>query len=95
MKAISILAALAMTAIVQLLTIIPLGARPRDHINYGYCSGTLRLMNDVSRCRKPAPDSGQCPAGQIARGGLTWAYHVRCCHDPDKPSACRRLDRLS
>ena len=38
----------------------------------------LRLMNDVSRCRKPAPDSGQRPPGQIARGGLTWAYHVRC-----------------
>ena len=95
MKAISILAALAITAIVQLLTIVPAGARARDHINYGYCSGTMRLMNDVSRCRKLASDSGQCPRGQIARGGLTWAYHVRCCHDPNKPSACRRLDGLS
>jgi hypothetical protein len=76
--------------IVEPLTIVPTDARPRDHINYGYCPGSMRLMNDVSRCRKPAPDSGECPPGQIARGGLTWAYHVRCCHDPDKPSACKR-----
>jgi hypothetical protein len=95
MKGISILAALAIAAIVQPLTIVPAGARARDHINYGYCSGSLRLMNDVSRCRKPAPDSGQCPPGQIARGGSTWAYHVRCCHDPDKPSACKSPGRLS
>ena len=92
MKGISILAALAIAAVmVQLLTIVPAGARARDHINYGYCPGAMRLMNDVSRCRKPAPDSGQCPPGQIARGGLTWAYHVRCCHDPNKPSACKGL----
>ena len=75
-------------AILQPLTIAPAGARARDHINYGYCPGTIRLMNDVSRCRKPGPDSGQCPPGQIARGGATWAYHVRCCHDPGKPSPC-------
>jgi hypothetical protein len=92
MKDISILAALAIAAvIVQPLTIVPAGARARDHINYGYCNGSMRLMNDVSRCRKPAPDSGQCPPGQIARGGSTWAYHVRCCHDPNKPSACKSL----
>jgi len=65
MKAISILAALAIAVIVQSLTIVPAGARARDHINYGYCPGSMRLMNDVSRCRKPAPDSGHCPPGQI------------------------------
>jgi hypothetical protein len=67
----------------------PANARARDHINYGYCAGSLRLMNDISHCRKPAPDSGQCPPGQIARGGATWAYHVRCCHEPGKPSVCQ------
>src|ERR1700731_3069868 len=81
--------------LVQPLTIAPAGARARDHINYGYCSGSLRLMNDVSRCRKPAADSGQCPPGQIARGGLTWAYHFLCCPDPDKPSACKGSGRIS
>jgi hypothetical protein len=95
MKGISILAALAIAVIVQPLTIVPAGARARDHINYGYCAGSMRLMNDVSRCRKPAADSGQCPPGQIARGGLTWAYHVRCCHAPNKPSACKSSGRVS
>ena len=88
MKGISILAALAIAVIAQPLTIVSVDARARDHINYGYCNGSMRLMNDVSRCRKPAPDSGQCPPGQIARGGLSWAYHVRCCHAPGKPSPC-------
>jgi len=78
---------------VQPFTILPAAARARDHINYGYCPGTMRLMNDVSHCRKPAPDSGQCPSGQIARGGATWAYHVRCCHDPGKPSPCWQQQR--
>ena len=95
MKGISILAALAIAVAVQPLTIVPAGARARDHINYGYCPGSMRLMIDVSRCRKPAADSGQCPPGQIARGGLTWAYHIRCCHDPNKPSACKSFGRLS
>jgi hypothetical protein len=95
MKGISILAALAITVIVQSLTIVPARARARDHINYGYCPGSMWLMNDVSRCRKPAADSGHCPPGQIARGGLTWAYHVRCCHYPDKPSARKSSWRLS
>ena len=58
MKGVSILAALAIALIVQPLTFVPVDARARDHINYGYCNGSLRLMNDVSRCRKPAPDSG-------------------------------------
>jgi hypothetical protein len=81
---------LLVAGMVQPLAIVPASARARDHINYGYCPGSLRLMIDVSRCRPLAPDSGQCPAGQIARGGSTWAYHVRCCHDPDKPSPCWR-----
>ena len=59
MKGISILAPLAIAVIVQPLTIARVDARARDHINYGYCSGSMRLMNDVSRCRKPAADSGR------------------------------------
>jgi hypothetical protein len=89
------ISALLIAVTMQPLTIVPASARARDHINYGYCNGSMRLMNDVSRCRKPATDSGQCPPGQIARGGLTWAYHVRCCHEPGKPSACKSPGRFS
>jgi hypothetical protein len=50
-----------------------------DNPNYGYCHGSLRRVGDVTRCRRPGPYSGFCPAGKLSKRGTRWAHDVRNC----------------